>query len=284
MRLLLSSLILLSLGLLCPQWSGAGPLEDAMQRLANKMATGLSGDVGRPLVVAVVDFKAADPEHGSHLSDMLAGELSKLRSDFTVVARKKSRLLAIWRELNFGHSEQVDKKTAAEAGKQVGAKALVYARSELTSRLEKLTAGLVMVETGKIMLWEVEEAARTHPAAYGGMRSAVLPGWGQWSCGQKGTGTFFMSAAAGFGVSTFQANRKAKDAHDDAFLAGTPADRDRLLNEERDHRSRRNLMLAGLGATWVANILHASWVSTRTPIQAYVAPSGDLRVAVSRSF
>ena len=262
----------------------AGELEDAMSRLANEMAARLPADIERPVVVAVMNFEADGPRRATKLADILAGELSKHAHAFTVVARSKAQLLAGISEINYGLSGFVDQKTAARAGHQLGAKALIHGRSELTVTREKLTAGIITVETGKIELWASAEAARTHPASFGATRSMVVPGWGQWACGQKGTGTFLMLATVGLGSGAFYASGKASDARADAYLAGTTAERDRLLDDESSWKSKRNLMLAGLGATWIVNVLHASRLAGRTPLQAYVAPTGELRVAFSQAF
>jgi len=94
-------------------------------------------------------------------------------------------------------------------------------------------------------------------------RSVVFPGWGQWSVGRQGSGGLFMLATAGFGAATLQMQAKASDAGDRAVLAQTIEERDRLVAEQKDWKSRRNMMLVGLGANWLASVFHASRISVR---------------------
>lgn len=184
------------------------------------------------------------------------------------------------REINASLSDYFDQATAVRVGKLLGARAIVYGKSEVLEKEEKLTAWIQVIETGEKLPTVYAQARRTHPAGYGGMRSALLPGWGQWACGQRGAGAFFMVAAVGLGGSIVYAGSKAGDARDQAVLAGTIAERDRFVKEERDWKNRRNWFLAGLGAVWMTNVLHAAWVSSHTPIYAEVQAGGKNGLAL----
>ena len=177
----------------------AGELEDAMSRLANEMAARLPADIERPVVVAVMNFEADGPRRATKLADILAGELSKHAHAFTVVARSKAQLLAGISEINYGLSGFVDQKTAARAGHQLGAKALIHGRSELTVTREKLTAGIITVETGKIELWASAEAARTHPASFGATRSMSCRAGASGRAGRRGPARFSCWRRSGLG-------------------------------------------------------------------------------------
>jgi hypothetical protein len=109
-------------------------------------------------------------------------------------------------------------------------------------------------------------------------RSVVFPGWGQWSVGRRGSGGFFMLATAGFGAAALQMQAKASDAGDRAVLAGTAEERDRLVGEQKDWKSRRNLMLVGIGANWLASVFHASRISVRANLDT--RSDGGVRITI----
>ena len=280
-----AKIILVALSLVFPRVVDAGELELALERVANQLAERLPPDVQRPLPVIVYSFDGVDTGAGALMAEKLAGALNRLNRSFVVVERRRERLDDARREILFGTSEETDDKTAPEAGKWKGAKAIIYGKSEVSVKVEKLTVWVNKIETAEGYLAMASEEVRlTRPASYGGLRSVVLPGWGQWACGQRGVGAAFMLSTVGMGAGVLYVQGKAGDAHDQAVLAGAAADRDRFLAEEGDWKNRRNLLLAGLGATWVSNILHAAWLSSRTPIYAGMLPGERPSIALTLRF
>ena len=251
-----------------PQLVSAKEMQVAMGLLAQSLAETLPAGIPRPLRVAVLDFEGAGSVRGLELADGMAGALPGVGGAFVVLERR--RLLDALREQNLSMTDMVDPATAIGIGKIMAAQAIVYGRSTLRQQEESLMAWVMMVETGERLMAVSARVRHTRSAGYGGLRSAVFPGWGQWTCGKQGSGAAFMVSVAGLGSGAMYAQAKAQAARDDAFLVGTPAERDRFLGQERDWQSRRNWMLAGVGVAYVTNVLHAAWVSARTPIYADV--------------
>ena len=261
---------------LLPQPVSAKEMQAAMGQLAQSLAETLPAGTSRPLRVAVLDFEGAGAVRGSELADGMAGALPGIGGAFVVLERR--RLLDALREQNLSMTDMVDQATAARVGKIMAAQAIVYGRSTLRQQEESLMAWVMMVETGERLMAVSARVRHTRSAGYGGLRSAVLPGWGQWTCGKQGAGAAFMVSGAGLGSGALYAQGKASSARDDAFLVGTPAERDRFLGQERDWKSRRNWMVAGMGVAYMTNVLHAAWVSARTPIYADVRVGDEAMV------
>ncbi|MFH1865228.1 MAG: DUF5683 domain-containing protein [Candidatus Eisenbacteria bacterium] len=105
-----------------------------------------------------------------------------------------------------------------------------------------------------------------------GLRSAILPGWGQFYAGQTLKGTVFLLAEAGAVTGALIADSKREDAmriHERAIRAYNSADQvdeieaayDEMLNAfddvERWHENRKRWIYAA-GAVWIANVLDAT--------------------------
>ncbi len=105
-----------------------------------------------------------------------------------------------------------------------------------------------------------------------GLRSAILPGWGQFYAGQKLKGTVFLLAEAGAVTGVLVADSKREDAmriHERAIRAYNSADQvdeieaayDEMLNAfddvERWHENRKRWIYVA-GAVWIANVLDAA--------------------------
>ena len=275
--------------LMVPSQLLAGVLESALEEMARELATNLKGNIKRPLPVVVLDFKVIDrggategnsPVGATGRAEKLSGALFLMKSDFQVLERKKERLEDAIREFNFSQQGYVDQSTAVKVGNMVGAQALVYGKSEIYPKKEKTTVWIYSIEAGEIIATVYKEVRYTLPASYGGLRSMVLPGWGQWTLGHQGSGLFFLMSTVGLGGGALYASGKSGDALDEARLAGTPATRDQALQKESDWKSRRNWLLAGMGVAWISNVLHASWISSHAPIDTYVAVGERTSVAL----
>jgi hypothetical protein len=239
--------------------------ETAWTKIAEKLALGLPNNISRPLPIAVI----YSGNQGKDRADELGGALARL-SAFKVVERDPERIQAHEEELDFGLTDLVDQSKALKAGKLIGAKAFVYGKSIRNEKEERLSAQIVLLDNLQKLPLEQEILRFTHPASYGAMRSLILPGWGQWTLDRKGSGTAFLISTVSLGMGAVYANSQSSSALDDAFLAGSVAERDRLLQKERDWKSRRSLFLAGAGVVWISNVLHAAWVSSHTPVFAQV--------------
>lgn len=105
-----------------------------------------------------------------------------------------------------------------------------------------------------------------------GLRSAILPGWGQFYTGQNLKGTVFLLAEAGALTGALVMDSKREDAmrtHERAIRAYNSADQvddieaayDEMLNAfddvERWHENRKRWIYVA-GAVWIANVLDAT--------------------------
>ena len=105
-----------------------------------------------------------------------------------------------------------------------------------------------------------------------GLRSAVLPGWGQFHAGQNMKGSLFLLAEVGAVVGALYADSKREDAmrvHEAATRAYAAADqvdelelayedvRSAFDELERWHEVRKRWVYAA-GAVWLANVLDAT--------------------------
>ncbi len=105
-----------------------------------------------------------------------------------------------------------------------------------------------------------------------GLRSAIVPGWGQFYTGQKAKGTLFLAAELGALTGVLWANEKRDDAQSDyiearlEYLAATQVDdiddafvamRAAFDELDRWHEKRKQWSYAA-AAIWLANILDAT--------------------------
>ena len=105
-----------------------------------------------------------------------------------------------------------------------------------------------------------------------GLRSAILPGWGQFYAGENLKGTVFLLAEAGAMTGVLLTDSKREDAmrvHERAIRAYNAADQvdeieaayDEMLSAfddvERWHENRKRWIYVA-GAVWIANILDAT--------------------------
>ena len=56
-------------------------------------------------------------------------------------------------------------------------------------------------------------------------------------------------------------------------------EKDRLVGEQKDWKSRRNFMLVGIGANWLASVFHASRISVRANLDR--RPGDGVRITLS---
>lgn len=276
-----NAFLMLALSLVFISTGNASELEIAMNKMAKELTGTLPSNLQRPLVLAVINIEG---DTGRDRADKLAGALAGLGSDFEVVERNFTRMKDALRELNFSQSDMVDESKALKIGQALGAKGLVYGKSQLFDKEERLTAWIMLPEEMKRLATKYVTIRRTLPASDGALRSALIPGWGQWHLGRQGVGAAFLISTVGLGVGALYASGQASSAYDDSFLAGSVADRDRLLKKQDDWKSRRNILIAGVGVMWLSNILHAAWVSSHTPIYAQVEMGEQSRVALAIRF
>ena len=105
-----------------------------------------------------------------------------------------------------------------------------------------------------------------------GLRSAILPGWGQYHAGENLRGTVFLLAEAGAVAGVLYADSHRQDAMSEyekklrAYRNATQADEIETAREERDdafdtlrrwHDTRKRWIYAA-AAVWFANVLDAA--------------------------
>jgi len=122
-----------------------------------------------------------------------------------------------------------------------------------------------------------------------GLRSAILPGWGQQYAGQTGKGVVFMiaEAAALTGVVWTEIERQgAEDDYDDARAAYESADQIdemedayaemlRQFDELDKWHERRKLWSYAAAAVWLANVLDATLLFPTPGAGTFSAAQGE---------
>lgn len=262
MRKMIWMFLLFAIGLPGENPVEANEVEKVMDKMAKRLAGNLPVNVQRPLPVVVI--YSGTQSINNDRSEQLAGALSRL-TDFQVLERDPVRISQYEDELDFALTDLVDQTQRLTASKMIGAKAFVYGKSTRNEKEERLAAWILLLESGTKLPLEEDVFSFTYPASYGALRSAVLPGWGQWTLDRRGTGAMFLVSTVGLLGGAFYASNQAKAAVDDAYLAGTTEGRDQLVEKERDWKSRKNWLLAGAGIAWITNVLHGGWLSSHTP-------------------
>jgi len=90
-----------------------------------------------------------------------------------------------------------------------------------------------------------------------GLRSAVIPGWGQVKKYEKGKGFFYFAGTAGLIATSVVCNSKSADSHEQATLAKTRESIEFYNDRSNTQMTISVSTLIGAGALWIGNIVSA---------------------------
>lgn len=234
--------------------------------------------------VAVLPFKSAD---SNNYSGMMAAEYGVMvftqNPNFRVVDR--TNLKAVLTELKFSRSDLVAEDKTLKSGKLLSARYIVT--GTVTSLIPKsiVFTRLTDVETGEIVSAAGAEMKSVEMETFyrqvfvekikptsSLFRSALVPGWGQFYSDKKSHGIIFITlAAAGAGALIWSAlDYSEKDDEVTRYLDkdpstvhanDTPEKWIKRANDAVDDKNsaalRTNILLAGVGIVWAANIIDA---------------------------
>ncbi len=234
--------------------------------------------------VAVLPFRSADSNNHSGLMAAEYGVMVFTQSpNFRVVDR--TNLKAVLTELKFSRSDLVAEDKILKSGKLLSARYIVT--GAVTSVIPKsiVFARLTNVETGEIVSaagaeMKSVEMETFYRQVFGEQikptsslfRSALVPGWGQFYSDKKSHGIIFITlAAAGAGALIWSAlDYNEKDDEVTRYLDkdpstvhanDTPGEWIQRANDAVDDKNsaaqRTNILLAGVGVLWAANIIDA---------------------------
>lgn len=265
-----------------------GSIQSGIDALAARLTTAMDEqELTGFYRVAVLPFEAVDDEAKSHELGRVSSELlsSRLARRPNVLQVERSRLDAIVEELDRSKRGELDPDGAASVGRLLGANSVVLGSVAAAGADYLVTARLVDTETGRIVTAADQSFPRAGMIAFSEdvvvvktrlgatIRSAVVPGWGQFYNGDTGRGIVYASA---FGLTAAGAITSA--------VLGMQAENDYTSNRpdtvgRRDdanaHYDRTNLLLIGMGAIWTIAVADA-WINgedART-IELEAAPGG----------
>jgi hypothetical protein len=93
--------------------------------------------------------------------------------------------------------------------------------------------------------------------AMAGLRSIILPGWGQFYDDNPGRGTIFLGAAILAGAGYAFAEIRMNDREDDLAAATTPEEVEHATERLDDARDLRKYVLIGGGVVWGLSVIDA---------------------------
>lgn len=94
-------------------------------------------------------------------------------------------------------------------------------------------------------------------AAMAGLRSMIIPGWGQFYDDHPGRGSIFLGAAILAGAGYVFADLRVNDRVEDLSAATTPAEVERATERLEDARDVRKYVLIAGGAVWGLSVIDA---------------------------
>lgn len=250
--------------------------------------------------IAVLDLRAEDPRveaaDVAQISIELRTQIVNLgrrQGGFTCLDRHEME--ARLKEQAFSLTDCVSDECVLDAGRALTAKKMVAGQVGKVGRMFVISARLLDVESGEIVSattvrisGEIEEvfdrgvpqvvrelfyvkpvpspvrepSLKTRGGAL--LRSAVLPGWGQFYRGSSGRGTLMaVAAAASLGGSIYAISDYNKKTDDyDAYRVATNPDPERLRTLHDDAGKAAdlgNIMIAVTGVLWAVNLADAYW-------------------------
>jgi TolB-like protein len=219
--------------------------------------------------IAVPTFSETDGDVSKHhlgqvVAELMASELGK-QPPFTVVER--NHLDQVMKEYRLADLGVVDKHSAAQFGKILGAQSILSGSVSEAGPRYILNARLVDVETGQVLVagsTEMQKAGlvalstdavvlRSKSGAL--FRTALIPGWGQFNNRNNLKGAAFLGAGlatAGTALGFYMASQSAATLYNQR-TPDTVGYRDVANNRVRV----ANAALIGYGVVWLVGMLDA---------------------------
>ena len=250
----------------------SGSLESEVQALVTKLVKGmhLSKD-GSLTRVAVLPFETVSrTEEERHLGQVSAALLSsRLGRQPSIIQVERTRLDAVLLEIEKSNSGIVNPKGAISVGKLLGASNVVLGRIAPSGADYLLTARVVDSETGQIvaiadhsfprigLVALSEDVVEVKTQSGAAIRSAVLPGWGQFYNDEVTKGIVYTTTFVGF--LTFAAtNTFIASQHAERYQQNQPnsVKYREMANEQYANVNRALFLSAGV---WLLAVVDAYW-------------------------
>ncbi|MSP71847.1 MAG: hypothetical protein EXR76_06655 [Myxococcales bacterium] len=246
------------------------PVMAGMHRLALQLGSGLrSADPTGLRRVAVMPFaattQAKDIEALGNLSaDLLSGRLVIQPGILQV---ERSRLDRVVGEVRRAEGGTVSNDGAVSAGKLIGANCVVLGSIGDAGSDYLVTARIVDVESGKVLMAADESIARAGLIALNAdavevksplgamLRSTAVPGWGQIYNGDTFRGVGYMVGAVAFAGTAVASGVAASQAADE--YTGNSKEAVGRRADANTNYQRTNIALAGLGLVWLVSMADA---------------------------
>ena len=198
-----------------------------------------------------------------HLGRELSVALSKANI-FRMVARG-DEIERVWKELELTQSDFFDPKTRQRIGRNLGADLILFGAVEEGGQFAKLYLTLEEVETGTILWKDATYITKNRVGLQAGVRSAFIPGWGQFYKGQRSKGLILLGGETFFISGGFLTRTWSHDYYSKAKNARYQEDRDFYLrwSNRLSDISLAAWVIAGL--THVYNLIDAFESKERFP-------------------
>lgn len=229
--------------------------------------------------LAVLPFKALDKGAEEADVDAALAELfsTRLSSQDRVVAVERGRINSVISELNRANTGEISPQGAAQAGKLLGARYVLVGSVTTMGNALQATTRLVASETGEVLAGEVLRAPRSEFVKFqkdvvipkskigAGIRSFLVPGWGQLYNGSKVSGYSTMILGLG-AMGTAALFGYLGTVAESEYQENRPETVARRLDANQNYRSAR-LAVWSYAAIWSYAIF-----------DAYVSGSSDPKI------
>lgn len=275
-----------------------GSIRAQMAGLSDLISAGLrkSDPQGLPRV-AVLTLEALDDDSKTHRLGRVAAELiaSRLTRTPGLLQVERSRIAAVIDELDRSKAGALNPKSAASAGKLLGASAVVVGSVAAAGSDFVITARAVDTRTGRVitaadnvfpragLVALSEDMVEIKSKGGAAARSAVLPGWGQMYNGHTGRGLvygalFGLTAAGAITSGVLGSQAESDYSENRPDTVGRRAD-------ANTHFQRANVLLVGLGAVWAVSVADA-WITgtDHTVVQVGSTPAGGAALTFAGAF
>ncbi len=261
------------------------PVEVRLRMLADRLADGFSrlpGN-GRYERLVVAELKeSGEATKDLELGVLVSAQLSTfLQRDHNFFILERSRIQDALKEIQLGMTGLLDPDKAAQAGKMIGAQAIVVGSISEAGADFLVNVRLISVETAEVLVAESISLPRAGMVALSDesvvlrtrsgsiFRSVVVPGWGQFYNRQPVKGGVIIGlelALAGAAVAThfLGASKESEYSASDFALKYPGLDPDQLSQKAQELRSdaesyygARNILIYSAIGVYLYNILDA---------------------------
>lgn len=255
----------------------SNPVLAGMHHLALRLGSALrQANTAGLSRVAVMPFEAlkgagADASKVESIGAVSAELLSaRLAAQPRLLQVERRRIADVVGEIQRVEGGQVSPDGAVSVGKLVGANAVILGSVGDAGADYLLTARVVDVETGRILVAAdatvpqaglvalSEDMVELKTPLSAALRSAAVPGWGQIYNGDVARGITYMALFAGFAgtaVTSAVLGSKAENEYHENTAATVGA-----RDAANAHYDRANVGLIGLGAIWALSLVDA-WLT-----------------------